>query len=913
MIGRIRGLRVCLIFLLSNVFYQDVAARWTPTENKGTEFTHARPYHSSGKHLFAVDKNEFQYYTIETDDGIMVMNVTRDLQKTTDSVFSNVGDGENRINILPECIFTGSIVDDPDSKVVIHHCGGALNGWVCGKDYDFHVHGSDADERHTLYKVDKSSRLPEDLTALVPRSVCTIHRQARNRRSVATNQKFVIELAILADYSVHTFYGDETKDYLLKVMMIATESFRHSTFKYHLDIVINKIIYLDKYNSSIMIDESSPTRSRRTVGQFMYMLNNLDDNNPDHFDAAVYITRNNFGPKGFAKNGGMCNLQENTVLVRDEGYKCAYVIAHEIGHLLDMEHDGEGNSCRKETSQKSIMSSDVSSTFNMHTWSKCSNERFESFATSPAGWCLKDEPFNDKVFHLPNELYPGIGISMDKQCSYQYGSGFVRCNTYFSDAALCDELWCMNEKTPYSCAHKRSPPLDGTPCGKNKMCNDRKCIKTPNILKPTMVDGGWNDWSDFSECSLSCGVGISTRERKCTNPEPKNGGKYCTGSNFEHKTCNVQKCPEEKTDVRADLCKEQNSVLVPAEAEKESERCLLTCVSKTSTSGRVVSIGSVPDGTPCSYDEPTSICIQGACMRLGCDNVLGSTAQFDSCGVCHGTNETCTTTKKTFRKNMKKKSYAITSIPVGARSIHIFDKTQSGHSLVLRNVDTGENVIDTRSIEWQTTTSRYVISAGVKFTFSIKEGGLRRVTSSPGPILNKMSLKIYRNKTDSKVPSVVCKFVTEKEKDAMFLAARRATVKNIPKLLSYIWVKYGVSECSATCGGGFQMEIYKCKKTDSMKIVNERKCQTNAPVLRIPCAENACKTYSWDVSNWSDCSKPCGEGERKRTVKCVRVTNGKSKGMKPKLCMAISDRPNTTEKCSNRPFKNSVKLREHTM
>ena len=51
------------------------------------------------------------------------------------------------------------------------------------------------------------------------------------------------------------------------------------------------------------------------------------------------------------------------------------------------------------------------------------------------------------------------------------------------------------------------------------------------------VDGGWSEWSDFSECSKTCGTGSQSRERTCTNPKPAHGGKDCQGEKLDMDTC----------------------------------------------------------------------------------------------------------------------------------------------------------------------------------------------------------------------------------------------------------------------------------------------------------------------------------------------------------------------------------------
>ena len=50
-------------------------------------------------------------------------------------------------------------------------------------------------------------------------------------------------------------------------------------------------------------------------------------------------------------------------------------------------------------------------------------------------------------------------------------------------------------------------------------------------------------FGDMSECSVSCGIGIAVRKRKCDNPLPQNGGKNCAGDDTQTQTCTKPKCP----------------------------------------------------------------------------------------------------------------------------------------------------------------------------------------------------------------------------------------------------------------------------------------------------------------------------------------------------------------------------------
>jgi len=60
---------------------------------------------------------------------------------------------------------------------------------------------------------------------------------------------------------------------------------------------------------------------------------------------------------------------------------------------------------------------------------------------------------------------------------------------------------------------------------------------------PCPVDGGWSDFSDWSECSADCGGGSQSRSKTCSNPAPENGGADCDGDDSETQDCNSDPCP----------------------------------------------------------------------------------------------------------------------------------------------------------------------------------------------------------------------------------------------------------------------------------------------------------------------------------------------------------------------------------
>ena len=51
-------------------------------------------------------------------------------------------------------------------------------------------------------------------------------------------------------------------------------------------------------------------------------------------------------------------------------------------------------------------------------------------------------------------------------------------------------------------------------------------------------------WSNYSECSVSCGSGgTQVRTRVCDNPEPQYGGANCSGSGTSTQSCDNGICP----------------------------------------------------------------------------------------------------------------------------------------------------------------------------------------------------------------------------------------------------------------------------------------------------------------------------------------------------------------------------------
>ncbi|XP_024943397.1 A disintegrin and metalloproteinase with thrombospondin motifs 3 [Cephus cinctus] len=682
-----------------------------------------------------------------------------------------------------------------------------------------------------------------------------------------------LEIGIAADYSVVDFHGGRVQQYILALLNIVSAIYKDPSLESNMKLVIVRMIFYAKKEDS-MVRSGNARRSLENVNKWNRKL--LSSSEESH-DVAVWLTRLDIGgPSGYAPVSGACDPARSCALNRDEGLTSAFIIAHEVAHILGLSHDGDenaGNTCGDEASFGSVMAPMVAATFHRFHWSTCSKREFHHRAKQ---WsCLLNAPDNTNATDLKATLQDTF--TMDEQCRMEFGDGYSLCRS-FDLPEPCSHLWCGHLNSSQVCKTKKGPPLEGTSCGEDKWCINGYCEPVDRKrfgLGPVVHnarDGGWGPWGEWAKCSRTCGIGVQFRSRKCNKPTPAYGGIVCKGKLEEFRICVQPDCPK-PIDLRTKQCSRLASLMdfkftsarynmtwLPYEPDQESLKCQLTCRSKQS--GEIFFSGeNLIDGTPCSYGN-TDICIQGKCHEMGCDNILGSRKKQDTCGVCDGDNSNCNNVTNKVQRKLRRAMTRVAVVPHAAYNIRV-DVT-----VLQAPADYKENVtITVRDRRRRRNDVKGFDSRG-RGQILIVEGAAFRPQKlgdtytmwAKGPLFAEIVVSIA-------IPE---KVVKQGVSVSIFL---KYTLNRNDRIAAerYSWLPGGWGPCSASCGGGTRQKTVACKDEYTGRIVPKRKCPLSLkPVQDVEKCNIFSCDFKWLSGPWEGCSATCGSsGVQYRQLYCV--------------------------------------------
>lgn len=358
--------------------------------------------------------------------------------------------------------------------------------------------------------------------------------------------------------------------------------------------------------------------------------------------------------------------------------------------------------------------------------------------------------------------------------------------------------------------------------------------------------------------------------RECDNPVPKNGGKYCEGKRVRYRSCNIEDCPDNNGKTfREEQCEAHNEFSkvsfgsgpavewTPKYAGvSPKDRCKLICQAK-GVGFFFVLQPKVVDGTPCSPDS-TSVCVQGQCVKAGCDRIIDSKKKFDKCGVCGGNGSTCKKTSGSVT-SAKPGYHDIITIPAGATNIEVKQRNHrgsrnNGSYLAIKAAD-GTYILNG---DFTLSTLEQDISyKGTVLRYSGSSASLERIRSF-SPLTEPITIQVL----------TVGNAFRPKIKYTYFVKKKKESFNAIPTFSE--WVIEEWSECSKSCGLGWQRRLVECRDINGQpasECAKEVKPASTRPCADLPCPH-------WQLGDWSPCSKTCGKGYKKRTLQCLSQDGG---------------------------------------
>ncbi|XP_064166126.1 A disintegrin and metalloproteinase with thrombospondin motifs 1 [Anguilla rostrata] len=796
-----------------------------------------------------------------------------------------------------KCFFSGSVNGEADSAAALNLCHGLKGGfYLHGEEYfiqpvnvtnvqssevDLHLirrrsRGSLPEEGSSKCGVnEEEERVPESPKKETNKEDTTFDQTAHHRaRRFVSTPRFV-EILLVADQSMAEFHGAGLKPYLLTIMAVASRLYRHPTIHNSVSLAVVKllVVYDEQHGPDV---SSNAALTLRNFCKWQRQHNPPSDRNPEHYDTAVLFTRQDLcgahscDTLGMADVGTVCDPERSCSIIEDDGLQAAFTVAHELGHVFNMPHDDAKQCASINGAQWSshMMASTLSNLNQLQPWSPCSALMITSFLDNGHGQCLLDKP--QKPQPLPKAL-PGSVYDADRQCQLTFGDESQHCPDL---STTCAALWCTVTTSSglLVCQTKNFPWADGTPCGHDSWCLAGQCLSKSEAARyQTPVNGGWGMWGSWGDCSRTCGGGVQYSFRDCSNPMPKNGGKYCEGKRIQYRSCNTQACPDTNgLSFREEQCLAHNQISsqmtfgssdkvewVPKYAGvSPKDRCKLVCRAK-GTGYFFILKPKVEDGTPCSPDS-TSVCVQGQCVKAGCDRVIGSSRRFDKCGVCGGNGSTCK--KVSGSMDRARPGYQdVVTIPAGATHLDVKQRAAGGSRqdnsyLAIRRQD-GTYLLNG---DYRLTTLETDIPLqGALLRYSGSAAVLERIRSF-APLPEPLTIQVL-SVGDSPRPRVKYSYFAPRP------ASRRPSINAIQETGGAEWVLREWGACSRTCGGGVQQRSVDCVDFQG------RPSSGCPPELRPsssrPCASHPCPT--WLLGDWSPCSKTCGRGYQKRLLSCV--------------------------------------------
>ncbi|XP_078464180.1 A disintegrin and metalloproteinase with thrombospondin motifs 15-like [Lampetra planeri] len=739
----------------------------------------------------------------------------------------------------------------------------------------------------------------------------------RNPWTAARSKRFVslpryVETLVVADEAMASYHGADLKHYLLTLMAIAARLYRHPSIRNAVHLVVVKLLVISNEEKGPKIS-SHAALTLRNFCAWQKKFNKGSDKHPEYYDTAILFTKQDIcgaqtcDTLGMADVGTMCDPKRSCSVIEDDGLPSAFTTAHELGHVFNMPHDNV-KACERVAGKQGehhMMSPTITHVDRAQPWSACSAAIITDFLDNKHGDCLLDEPTN--ALTPPGEL-PGVSYPAERQCELAFGRGSRLCPY----AEACAKLWCTGRVSgQLVCQTRHFPWADGTACASGRWCMRGQCTeKGEGKRGKAPVDGSWGRWAPYGECSRTCGGGVHLARRECDSPSPAHAGAYCTGPRVKYRSCGLALCPSgpDTKSFREEQCatfdgqRVHSNGLSPGvrwlpkySGISAKDRCKLVCRAN-GTGYYFVLAPKVVDGTRCGPDT-SDVCVQGRCVRAGCDGRLGSRARLDVCGVCGGDASTCRRVSGTFTKAQYGYNYVV-AVPAGATNL---DVRQRGYQS-LKNDD---NYLAVRSGR----DGRYLLNGHYVISTSEREvalgpggghGGPAGTTAGTGSVLSYSGTATASERlhapgalTEPLVVEVLAvgRMTPPRVRYSFHVPRGSAAASAVARSNALLGDAGGEGGDSVADEGKREKEERKREQEEELaKSKRDDGARSGAGGAAVPSKRKAGGVgATWATGEWGACSRTCGGGgSQRRHVRCPRPT-GACAGARPEATRACGE------------------------